>query len=225
MNHWNTMQTFPPLKHVIFTHNLTSVNYQGIPITTLGLPRGVLLQSVYGLNENVPYFTTHILSLGEVSDDSGAPAISIGLSPPGIKKEGAWNHAEGAILLHSNGRIVHYKGSNLLSWRSIRIDHMISPGDEVTVKWIPQNENMGSITFEINGHTVFDDISDIPSGLLPTMHIQQKGTRTNTTFANLKGNPTITTEDTVDESDYGSSKATGLVLVIEDNSCSSVDKQ
>ena len=119
------MQLFPPLKHIVFTHNLTGVNYQGTPITTLGLPRGVLLQSVCGLNEKVPYFTTHILSLGEGSDDSGAPTISIGVSPTGTRKEGAWNHAEGALLLHSNGRIVHYKGSNLLSWRSLRIDHLI----------------------------------------------------------------------------------------------------
>ena len=205
LNHWNTHQTFPPLKSVVFTHTLTGVTYQGSPVTSIGLPKGVLLQAVHGLQSKASFFTIHILSLGEGTDESGAPTISIGLSPPNFQKEGAWNHPEGAILLHSNGRIVHYKGSNLLSWKSIRIDHMLSPGDDVTVKWTQVEEDNGYVTFEVNGHQIYEEIPDIPAQLLPTLHIQQKGVKTNATFSSFQGNPAIKTEDTVDTLHSGNS--------------------
>ena len=201
-NHWNTMQLFPPVKNVIFMHNLTGITYLGTPITSIGLPRGVLIQSVQALpiTPDPVFFIINILSLGENTSDTGAPTISIGLSPQNARKEGAWNHAEGAIVLHSNGRIVHYEGSNLLSWHSTRVDHLLSPGDEVKISWIPTNESIGKVQFDVNGIQIGNAIENISGGLLPTAHIQQQGVRINASFSS--GGSCVMTqssEDTVDK--------------------------
>ncbi len=200
-NQWNTLQVFPPLKSLVLTHNGSGVIYQGTPITSIGFPRGVVIQATHGLQRHAAWFVTSILSLGDGAEEPGTPTISIGLSPPCTRKEGAWNHADGAIMYHSNGRLVHYKGPNLLLWKSIRVDHIIGPGDEICVRWQPASEasnGNGSVSFEVNGNEIHEAIHDIPLGLLPTLHIQQKGVRTRTTFASLQSLPSIQSEDTVD---------------------------
>ena len=105
-NHFNTMQIFPPLKSVVFYHDLTSVQYFGTPVTSIGNPRGVVLQAIHGVSARSYDFSIQILSLGDNDDDSGAPTISVGLSPPNVRRDGAWNPPEGAVMLHSNARNV-----------------------------------------------------------------------------------------------------------------------
>ena len=204
-NHWNTMQLFPPIKNIIFMHNTTGISYLGQPVTSIGLPRGIFVQSVQAMpiKTEPVYFTINILSLGETNNDTGAPTISIGLSPPNTKKDGAWNHAEGSVVLHSNGRIVHYNGSNMLNWHSMRVDHLVCPGDEVKVLWMPTLESNGKVQFEVNGSTMGNAIENVPGGLLPTIHIQQKGVRINASFPpggqNSNAGGSSSTEDTVDK--------------------------
>ena len=83
-NQWNTMQIFPPLKSLSFLHGLTSVQYFGTPVTSTGLPRGVVIQAVHPFAGPADFFRIQILSLGENDgngdggQDSGAPTISIG---------------------------------------------------------------------------------------------------------------------------------------------------
>ena len=212
-NQWNTMQTFPPLKSLSFLHGLTSVQYFGTPVTSIGVPRGVVIQAVHPFSVPADFFSIQILSLGENDEgqddqQSGAPTISIGLSPTNARKpegeSGVWNHPEGAVLLHSNGRIVHYKGANLLAWKSVRVNDILKPGDEVKVIWNIDNEadnGSGRVLFEVNGNAVAESIDQVRPGLVPTLHLQQKGARIKATFAKATTSPAITTEAEADDDD------------------------
>jgi hypothetical protein len=200
-NQWNTAAIYPPIKSVIFMHKMAGVTYLGTPITSIGLPRGVVLNSVLPLhshNGSDASFTVHILSLGEGFDDSGAPTISIGLSPLSERREGAWNHPDGALFLHSNGRVVHYKGTNLLSWKSTRVDHLLSPGDKVTVKWLSRPQ-YGSIQFMVNDAMIGEEIENVSADMFPSVHIQQRGVRIRATFSTaLQSTPGPISNDSVD---------------------------
>ena len=127
-----------------------------------------------------------------------------------IRKEGdsgVWNHPEGAILLHSNARIVHYKGANLLAWKSIRVNDTLKAGDEVKVSWNIDNDqadNAGSgrVLFEVNGNAVAESIDQVRSGLVPTLHLQQKGASIKAIFAaKAKASPAFATEEADDADD------------------------
>ncbi|OXB84895.1 UNVERIFIED_CONTAM: hypothetical protein H355_016017 [Colinus virginianus] len=76
------------------------------------------------------YWEIEIVSYGDTDDDTG-PIVSFGFATEAEKRDGAWTNPVGTCLFHNNGRAVHYNGSSLLQWKSVRLDVTLSPGMEV----------------------------------------------------------------------------------------------
>jgi len=191
---WDPAKTFPPLKAVLFTHNMLGITYYSEPLVSSGTPRGIL---VYG-NQMIPpsvnhfYWEVDILSLGDSPDESGAPLISIGLAPLAEKKESAWSNPIGTVFFHNNGRVVHYNGSSLLQWRSLRFDVQLNPGDTLGIGWeklfdasanIPSS---GTVYFTLNGVKLDQALEEVSGNMYPVIHIQKKNTRVKANFGSSK---------------------------------------
>lgn len=103
------------------------------------------------------YWEIEIVSYGDSEEDSG-PIVSFGFATEAEKRDGAWTNPVGTCLFHkyaqsgtfsplgstlnvasnpsvfclsvsvSNGRAVHYNGSSLLQWKSVRLDVALLPG-------------------------------------------------------------------------------------------------
>jgi E3 ubiquitin-protein ligase HECTD4 len=191
---WDPSKTFPPLKAVLFTHNMLGITYYSEPSVGSVTPRGILVYS----NQMIPpsvnnfYWEVDILSLGDSPDESGAPLISIGLAPLAEKKENAWSNPIGTVFFHNNGRVVHYNGSSLLQWRSLRFDVQLNPGDTLGIGWeklfdasgnIPSS---GTVFFTLNGIKLDQALEEVSGNMYPVIHIQKKNTRVKANFGSSK---------------------------------------
>lgn len=107
------------------------------------------------------YWEIEIVSYGDSEEDSG-PIVSFGFATEAEKRDGAWTNPVGTCLFHkyaqpccdsetcprwlvsawsvdvlclcaSNGRAVHYNGSSLLQWKSVRLDVALLPGETFTI--------------------------------------------------------------------------------------------
>ena len=191
---WDPSKTFPPLKSTLFTHNMQGITYYSEPAAVSGIPRGIFVYS----NQMIPqstnqyYWEVDILSLGDTPDDTGTPLISIGLAPLVDKKDGAWSNPVGSMLFHSNGRVVHYNGSSLLQWRSLRFDAQINPGDTIGIGWEKLFEasgnipSTGTVYFTLNGVKLDQALEDVNGNMHPVIHIQKKNTRIKANFGTTK---------------------------------------
>ena len=82
----------------------------------------------------------------------------------------------------SNGRAVHYNGSSLLQWRSVRLDVSLSVGDVAGVGWerqgdsplMPRQQVKGLVYFTHKGRRLPSVIDDVAGGMWPVLHIQKK---------------------------------------------------
>ena len=191
---WDPSKTFPPLKSVLFTHNMLGITYYNEPILNTGQPRGILIYA----NQMIPpssnnfYWEVDILSLGDSPDDAGAPMISIGFAPLAEKKDGAWSNPVGTMFFHNNGRVVHYNGQSLLQWRSLRFDVQLNPGDTLGIGWeklfdasanIPSS---GTVYFTLNGVKLDQALEEVSGNMYPVIHIQKKNIRIKANFGSCK---------------------------------------
>ena len=191
---WDSTKTFPPLRSVLFTHNMLGITYYSEPVLGTGAPRGIF---VYG-NQMIPqsanffYWEIDILSLGDTPDDSGTPLISVGFAPLAEKKDGPWSNPVGSMLFHSNGRVVHYNGSSLLQWRSLRFDSQLNPGDIIGIGWEKVFEasgnipSSGTVFFTLNGVKLDQGLEEVAGNMFPVVHVQKKNTRIKANFGNSK---------------------------------------
>ena len=140
-------------------------------MTVASLPRGVFVYSTDHLTDDGNQFTVEIVSLGELTEESGAVSLSIGLAPLTEKKD-TWAYPSGSLFLHNNGRAVHYNGSSVMQWRSIRLDRSLNPGDRVTVMF-----RDGRVMFSLNGVTSDQCFDDVTPEMYPVVHVQKKGVR------------------------------------------------
>lgn len=84
--------------------------------------------------------------------------------------------------LNSNGRAVHYNGSSLLQWKSVRLNITLGPGDVVGCGWEKYadgrsgnaNEMKGIVFFTFNGMRLPAVLEDVLGGMWPIVHIQKK---------------------------------------------------
>ena len=99
----------------------------------------------------------------------------------------------------SNGRAVHYNGSSLLLWKSVRLDVTLNSGDTAGIGWqrhtpsasssaaspqgpssstapsLPPTPSKGSVYFTHNGRKLQHTIDDVAgAGMWPVVHIQKK---------------------------------------------------
>eukprot|EP00092_Neocalanus_flemingeri_P030552 GFUD01033172.1.p1 GENE.GFUD01033172.1~~GFUD01033172.1.p1 ORF type:complete len:4225 (-),score=861.78 GFUD01033172.1:307-12981(-) len=191
---WDPSKTFPPLKSVLFTHNMLGITYYNEPALNTGQPRGILIYA----NQMIPpsannfYWEVDILSLGDSPDDAGAPMISIGFAPLAEKKDGAWSNPVGTMFFHNNGRVVHYNGQSLLQWRSLRFDVQLNPGDTLGIGWeklfdasanIPSS---GTVYFTLNGVKLDQALEEVSGNMYPVVHIQKKNIRIKANFGSCK---------------------------------------
>ena len=82
----------------------------------------------------------------------------------------------------SNGRAIHYNGSSLLQWKSVRLDLGLSTGDIAGIGWerqgdaapLPGHTVRGLVYFTYNGRKLTATLDDVAGGMWPVVHIQKK---------------------------------------------------
>lgn len=77
---------------------------------------------------------------------------------------------------------MHYNGSSLLQWKSVRLDVGLGSGDVSGVGWerqedpahMPGQSGKGTVYFTYNGSRLPNTIDDVAGGMWPVVHIQKK---------------------------------------------------
>ncbi|XP_045441577.1 probable E3 ubiquitin-protein ligase HECTD4 isoform X11 [Pipistrellus kuhlii] len=188
---WSASRVFPPVRACMFSSHLTSVTFLADPSAGGGLPRGTFIYATSPLPVQAPsfYWEIEIVSYGDTDDDTG-PIVSFGFATEAEKRDGAWTNPVGTCLFHNNGRAVHYNGSSLLQWKSVRLDVTLSPGDVAGIGWErtegtpppPGQPAKGRVYFTYCGQRLSPYLEDVSGGMWPVVHIQKKNTKTRANF-------------------------------------------
>ncbi|KAH0502250.1 putative E3 ubiquitin-protein ligase HECTD4 [Microtus ochrogaster] len=188
---WSPSRVFPPVRACMFSSHLTSVTFLADPSAGGGLPRGTFIYATSPLPVQAPsfYWEIEIVSYGDTDDDTG-PIVSFGFATEAEKRDGAWTNPVGTCLFHNNGRAVHYNGSSLLQWKSVRLDVTLSPGDVAGIGWErtegtpppPGQPAKGRVYFTYCGQRLTPYLEDVSGGMWPVVHIQKKNTKTRANF-------------------------------------------
>ncbi|XP_046872567.1 probable E3 ubiquitin-protein ligase HECTD4 isoform X1 [Hypomesus transpacificus] len=188
---WCPSRVFPPVRACMFSSRLTSVTFLADPSAGGGLPRGTFIYATSPLPVQAPsfYWEIEIVSYGDSEDDSG-PIVSFGFATDAEKRDGAWTNPVGTCLFHNNGRAVHYNGSSLLQWKSVRLDVSLLPGDVAGIGWQrsegtpppPGQAPKGRVYFTYCGQRLGPFLEDVAGGMWPLVHIQKKNTKIRANF-------------------------------------------
>ncbi|XP_045152627.1 probable E3 ubiquitin-protein ligase HECTD4 [Echinops telfairi] len=188
---WSPSRVFPPVRACMFSSHLTSVTFLADPSAGGGLPRGTFIYATSPLPVQAPsfYWEIEIVSYGDTDDDTG-PIVSFGFATEAEKRDGAWTNPVGTCLFHNNGRAVHYNGSSLLQWKSVRLDVTLCPGDVAGIGWErtegtpppPGQPAKGRVYFTYCGQRLAPYLEDVSGGMWPVVHIQKKNTKTRANF-------------------------------------------
>ncbi|XP_077866440.1 putative E3 ubiquitin-protein ligase HECTD4 [Saccoglossus kowalevskii] len=188
---WDPSRTFPPVRACLFSHALSGMTFLGDPSAGSGLPRGTMAYATQSIPSQAPsfYWELEICSYGESGDESG-PIMSFGFAPAADRKDGAWTNPIGTVLFHNNGRAVHYNGSSLLQWKSVRLDITLNSSDIAGCGWerdgdvppLPGQQVKGHVYFTYNGKRLPPTLDDVSGGLWPIVHMQKKNTRIRANF-------------------------------------------
>ncbi|KAM7332053.1 hypothetical protein ACRRTK_008761 [Alexandromys fortis] len=173
---WSPSRVFPPVRACMFSSHLTSVTFLADPSAGGGLPRGTFIYATSPLPVQAPsfYWEIEIVSYGDTDDDTG-PIVSFGFATEAEKRDGAWTNPVGTCLFHNNGRAVHYNGSSLLQWKSVRLDVTLSPGDVAGIGWErtegtpppPGQPAKGRVYFTYCGQRLTPYLEDVSGGMWP----------------------------------------------------------
>ncbi|XP_059510969.1 probable E3 ubiquitin-protein ligase HECTD4 isoform X1 [Stegostoma tigrinum] len=188
---WCPSRVFPPVRACMFSSYLTAVTFLADPSAGGGLPRGTFIYATSQIPVQAPsfYWELEIVSYGDTDDDSG-PIVSFGFATEAEKRDGAWTNPVGTCLFHNNGRAVHYNGSSLLQWKSVRLDVTLSPGDVAGIGWErsdgtpppPGQPSKGRVYFTYCGQRLNPFLEDVSGGMWPVVHIQKKNTKVRANF-------------------------------------------
>ncbi|XP_061866391.1 probable E3 ubiquitin-protein ligase HECTD4 isoform X1 [Colius striatus] len=188
---WSPSRVFPPVRACMFSSHLTAVTFLADPSAGGGLPRGTFIYATSPVPVQAPsfYWEIEIVSYGDTDDDTG-PIVSFGFATEAEKRDGAWTNPVGTCLFHNNGRAVHYNGSSLLQWKSVRLDVTLSPGDVAGIGWErtegtpppPGQPAKGRVYFTYCGHRLGPYLEDVSGGMWPVVHIQKKNTKVRANF-------------------------------------------
>ncbi|XP_029685253.1 LOW QUALITY PROTEIN: probable E3 ubiquitin-protein ligase HECTD4 [Takifugu rubripes] len=192
---WCPSRVFPPVRACMFSSRLTSVTFLADPSAGGGLPRGTFIYATSPIPIQAPsfYWEIEIVSYGDSEEDSG-PIVSFGFATEAEKRDGAWTNPVGTCLFHNNGRAVHYNGSSLLQWKSVRLDVALLPGDVAGIGWErsectpppPGQAPKGRVYFTYGGQRLLPILEDVAGGMWPLVHIQKKNSKIR---ANFGGRP------------------------------------
>ncbi|XP_043924358.1 probable E3 ubiquitin-protein ligase HECTD4 isoform X2 [Protopterus annectens] len=188
---WCPFRVFPPVRACMFSSHLTAVTFLADPSAGGGLPRGTFIYATSSIPVQAPsfYWEIEIVSYGDTDDDSG-PVVSFGFATEAEKRDGAWTNPVGTCLFHNNGRAVHYNGSSLLQWKSVRLDVALSPGDVAGIGWEkiegtpppPGQLPKGKVYFTYCGQRLGPYLEGVSGGMWPVVHIQKKNTKVRANF-------------------------------------------
>ncbi|XP_005729506.1 probable E3 ubiquitin-protein ligase HECTD4 isoform X5 [Pundamilia nyererei] len=188
---WCPSRVFPPVRACMFSSRLTSVTFLADPSAGGGLPRGTFIYATSPVPVQAPsfYWEIEIVSYGDSEEDSG-PIVSFGFAPEAEKRDGAWTNPVGTCLFHNNGRAVHYNGSSLLQWKSVRLDVALLPGDVAGIGWErsegtpppPGQAPKGRVYFTYCGQRLSPILDDVAGGMWPLVHIQKKNSKIRANF-------------------------------------------
>ncbi|KAG8597816.1 hypothetical protein GDO81_002399 [Engystomops pustulosus] len=188
---WCPSRVFPPVRACMFSSHLTAVTFLADPSAGGGLPRGTFIYATSPVPVQAPsfYWEIEIVSYGDIDDDTG-PIVSFGFATEAEKRDGAWTNPVGTCLFHNNGRAVHYNGSSLLQWKSVRLDVALSPGDVAGIGWErtegtpppPGQPAKGRVYFTYCGQRLGPYLEDVSGGMWPVVHIQKKNTKIRANF-------------------------------------------
>ncbi|XP_060106352.1 probable E3 ubiquitin-protein ligase HECTD4 isoform X1 [Heteronotia binoei] len=188
---WSPSRVFPPVRACMFSSHLTAVTFLADPSAGGGLPRGTFIYATSCVPVQAPsfYWEIEIVSYGDTDDDTG-PIVSFGFATEAEKRDGAWTNPVGTCLFHNNGRAVHYNGSSLLQWKSVRLDVTLSPGDVAGIGWEraegtpppPGQPAKGRVYFTYCGQRLGPYLEDVSGGMWPVVHIQKKNTKVRANF-------------------------------------------
>uniref|UniRef100_A0A8C9FLB9 HECT domain E3 ubiquitin protein ligase 4 n=2 Tax=Pavo cristatus TaxID=9049 RepID=A0A8C9FLB9_PAVCR len=188
---WSPSRVFPPVRACMFSSHLAAVTFLADPSAGGGLPRGTFIYATSPVPVQAPsfYWEIEIVSYGDTDDDTG-PIVSFGFATEAEKRDGAWTNPVGTCLFHNNGRAVHYNGSSLLQWKSVRLDVTLSPGDVAGIGWErtegtpppPGQPAKGRVYFTYCGQRLGPYLEDVSGGMWPIVHIQKKNTKVRANF-------------------------------------------
>ncbi len=182
-NCWNISPKHPPLKSIVMDEHCLTFSYHSESVMEEGLPRGIFVSAKLPFQTEIKeaYFEVTVINCGSNDEAGNSPCLAIGLSPPPERKDGNWSNPEGSILLHHNGRLVHYCGNSLLQWKSVKLDEFKN-GDIIGIGWKKQNStqgeeqqrNDGTVFVTINGQKKTPEIDNVAGGLYPVVHAQNR---------------------------------------------------
>ncbi|XP_027132186.1 probable E3 ubiquitin-protein ligase HECTD4 isoform X1 [Larimichthys crocea] len=188
---WCPSRVFPPVRACMFSSRLTSVTFLADPSAGGGLPRGTFIYATCPVPIQAPsfYWEIEVVSYGDSEEDSG-PIVSFGFATEAEKRDGAWTNPVGTCLFHNNGRAVHYNGSSLLQWKSVRLDVALLPGDVAGIGWErsegtpppPGQAPKGRVYFTYCGQRLSPILEDVAGGMWPLVHIQKKNSKIRANF-------------------------------------------
>ncbi|XP_033101041.1 probable E3 ubiquitin-protein ligase HECTD4 [Anneissia japonica] len=182
-------RTFPPVCGCLFYQDFTGLSFLSDLTYSTSYPRGTFVYANQPIPSMAPsfYWELKLSSFGDSGEEPG-PCISFGFAPDADRRRsGAWTNPVGTVLFHNNGRAVHYNGSSLLQWRSVRLDITLQSGDVAGIGWekdktsVRGNEK-GHVFFTYNGRRLDTSLDDVAGGLYPVVHIQKKNTRIRANF-------------------------------------------
>ena len=84
----------------------------------------------------------------------------------------------------SNGKAVHYNGTSLLQWRSVRLDVTLGVGDVAGIGWERSTEQApgagsmavpkGTVFFTFRGQRLAATLDNVAGAMYPMVQIQKK---------------------------------------------------
>ena len=82
----------------------------------------------------------------------------------------------------SNGKAVHYNGTSLLQWRSVRLDVTLGVGDVAGIGWERSTEQTpgggsipkGTVFFTFRGQRLTATLDNVAGAMYPVVQIQKK---------------------------------------------------
>ncbi|KAK7087914.1 probable E3 ubiquitin-protein ligase HECTD4 isoform X2 [Littorina saxatilis] len=188
---WDVTRSFPPVRACLFSQSLTVLTFLGDPSAGSGLPRGTMVFANQPIPKEAPtfYWELEICSFGEAHDDSSA-VVSFGFAPQAEKKDGAWTNPVGTCLFLNNGKAVHYNGTSLLQWRSVRLDVTLGVGDVAGIGWERSTEQIqggiavpkGTVFFTFRGQRLAATLDNVAGAMYPVVQIQKKNCRVKANF-------------------------------------------
>ncbi|XP_071946536.1 probable E3 ubiquitin-protein ligase HECTD4 isoform X2 [Antedon mediterranea] len=182
-------RTFPPVCGCLLSQDFTELSFLSDLLYSTNYPRGTFVYASQPIPSMAPSFYWELkLSLFGDSGEEPGPCISFGFAPEADRRRsGAWTNPVGTVLFHNNGRAVHYNGSSLLQWRSVRLDITLKGGDVAGIGWEKDKTSVrgsekGRVFFTYNGRRLATSLEDVAAGLYPVVHIQKKNTRIRANF-------------------------------------------